>query len=93
MSKVRVCGNSTSFEGLQATIRDETRFANLKQIGSMAGCSYMTVPEEGWISKVQFTYDSNGINYFKIVNSEGVSIEKGQPKKLDDEYVAEFTKY
>ena len=33
MSKVRVCGTSTSFEGIQATIRDETRFANLKQIG------------------------------------------------------------
>ena len=85
VSKIRLCGSSTGFNGIQATVKDEKRLMNMKQIGKMSGtCTTVNVPVDGFISEIKFTYDAAGINHFKITDSNGSSKEKGQPKRNDE---------
>ena len=88
LSKIRVCGTNEELYGVQGFHQDDTRFLSLTLIGRSKSCKDYVIRTEDHLEKVQITYDSSGINYFKALTNEGVTIERGQPKSFDKEYIA-----
>jgi len=93
LTKIRLCGTNSKFNGIQGFHKDESRFLTLSMIGEAKTCKDITIPSEAYINRVQITYDSSGINYFKATTDTGITMTRGQPKSFDKEYVAEFQKY
>ena len=66
---------------------------SLTLIGRSKTCEDIPIATNEFIKKIQVTYDSSGINFFKATTSLEVNIQRGQPKSFDKEYIAEFQQY
>ena len=93
IDKLKLCGTNTEFHGIQGYLRGESRFLELGLIGAAKECQTIDIAPGGYIQKIQITYDSAGINFFKATTDIGEILTRGQPKSFDKEYVTEFTKY
>lgn len=91
--KVRICGTSSEFKGIQGFLRNDQRSLTLNMIGESSNCEEIPIEDDVFVEKIQTTYDSSGINYFSLRLSNGTEESRGQPSSLDKEFLSEFTEH
>ena len=77
LRQINFCGVNGSFEGIQGFVSDGKTSVSLKQFGSTTLCEAWRVPDGDYISKLELSYTSLGLQYVMITTHKNAVKVRG----------------